>query len=176
MQENRMIRVTAGLACALAVTGCTEDGDLPIDPVTTPPPAVFINEFLTSSDTTFIPECGSSDWIELYSADTTAIALASLTLTDSPEDDVPWSIPSSDSLRPGEWCVICADGLPGLGPLHANFKLKNGETIQLGLTSGTILDAVRGPFLADDESYGRIPDGSTDWTVTMTPTPGEPNG
>ena len=55
---------------------------------------------------------------------------------------------------------------------NANFKLgKTGETIYLFDTSGNIVDQISYPELANDNSYGRIPDGSSTMCFMDEPTP-----
>jgi hypothetical protein len=60
--------------------------------------------------------------------------------------------------------------------LHTNFKLSStGENLIFVKEDGeTIIDNITfGPQIAD-QSYGRIPDGSTDWRF-LEPTPGSAN-
>lgn len=59
---------------------------------------------------------------------------------------------------------------------NAKFKLgKTGETIYLFDPSGNIVDQITYPELRNDNSYGRIPDGSSTLCYMDAPTPAEEN-
>jgi hypothetical protein len=60
--------------------------------------------------------------------------------------------------------------------LHTNFALKDeGENIILSRPDTTIADSTSPIRLLADVSYGRKPDGATDWVYFAVPTPGGPN-
>ncbi|MEO8400058.1 MAG: chitobiase/beta-hexosaminidase C-terminal domain-containing protein, partial [Ignavibacteriaceae bacterium] len=60
--------------------------------------------------------------------------------------------------------------------LHTNFKISaGGETIILTNSSGEILDSIYSGGIPANSSYGRQPDGSTNWTIFSHPTPGFEN-
>jgi len=59
--------------------------------------------------------------------------------------------------------------------LHTNFSLSNGnETLYL-VHNNQIVDSAISRELPENVSYGRSPNGSSDWYLFDNPTPGEPN-
>jgi hypothetical protein len=60
--------------------------------------------------------------------------------------------------------------------LHTNFKLDaDGESFYLFQSGGTLVDSVGAMHLLNDVSYGRKPDGTSNWRFFSEPTPGEAN-
>ncbi len=65
---------------------------------------------------------------------------------------------------------------PSSGGLHTNFKIKvEGESLYLFTPGGSLVDSIGGVALTNDISYGRQPDGSSDWVYFAEPTPGNSN-
>ena len=59
---------------------------------------------------------------------------------------------------------------------NANFKLNNnGENLFLTAPNGTRIDQVTFPFIGIDNSYARIPNGSSSWCFNQNPSPGSTN-
>ncbi|MFA9391633.1 MAG: CotH kinase family protein [Prolixibacteraceae bacterium] len=62
------------------------------------------------------------------------------------------------------------------GSLHTNFKIKNeGESLFLFNAEHQLVDSLWVVELPADVSYGRFPDGASNWKYFMQPTPGEVN-
>lgn len=62
------------------------------------------------------------------------------------------------------------------GSLHTNFKIKNeGEGLFLFNAQNQLIDSIRIVELPANVSYGRYPDGASDWKYFYSPTPGEAN-
>ncbi len=60
--------------------------------------------------------------------------------------------------------------------LHTNFKISaGGETLVLTDPDGILIDKTVVPALTADISWGRNPDGGSDWNMSENPTPGESN-
>lgn len=140
------------------------------DPVST---AVVINEILSDSDTT-------SDWLELYNSGSEAIELSGYGLADA-LDDEPSALPADTIIPAGGYLIVWADDGAGseAGP-HVNFKLsKEGETVYFFDPAGVLLDEVSFPMIDEDgdgaadpdKSWGRVPDGHSEWAVLSPPTP-----
>ncbi|MBS3788296.1 CotH kinase family protein [Candidatus Bipolaricaulota bacterium] len=56
--------------------------------------------------------------------------------------------------------------------LHTNFNLnKNGESLNLFAPDGTLVDSINFKDQVQNVSYGRHPDGGTDWCYFSEPTP-----
>ncbi len=167
--------LTAGvLAVAGGCTANPADGESPLKGI------LFINEFLASNNSGLADEHGDyDDWIELYNAGETAIDLHGICLTDDLLVPNKWWLPDTTIPAHG-YLLVWADNEEGEGPLHAGFRLNAGSGEHLGLY---YTDALRtlvvdtlsyGPQQADI-SYGRLPDGGSDWHLLPVPTPGTAN-
>jgi hypothetical protein len=76
--------------------------------------------------------------------------------------------------------LVWADNEGNEGPLHASFNLAAALGEQLGLYQANgeyalIVDTLSFGHQRPDTSYGRIPDGGSDWQSLATPTPGSAN-
>ena len=75
----------------ILVTSCSEE-DLSIEGR-----GLIINEFLASNDSCCKDSNGDyDDWVELYNDSNQPIDIAGMYFTDTPNDDKPYLIPSSD--------------------------------------------------------------------------------
>ena len=148
-------------------------------------PALRINEVMTDNDSAYPDETGRfGDWLEVYNAGDQTVNLAGLYLTDDPREPTKWQVSAADAslsyVRPGEHLVLFADGEPTRGVRHLGFKLASaGEYVGLFhlLADGSaqLIDEVNVPALARDQSYGRLPDGGTEWVYYDTATPAATN-
>jgi hypothetical protein len=166
----------------LLLLGCSSDfSTLPEgDPYPLPPseedvagadvPPLLLNEVQTRNDSTIMGvDFDFPDWIELFNAGDTAIALSDVTLDVS--GDV-WEGVEGE-LAPGVRTVLWLDGrnLPG----HAPFSLAaDGEEITLSVR-GVVTDRLATGEMAGDTAWARYPDGGV-WAYTARPTPHSPNG
>ncbi|MBU9727008.1 CotH kinase family protein [Diplocloster modestus] len=100
------------------------------------------------------------DWIELYNPYTNTIQLRDFYLSDDRSDFLKYRCPDTE-LEPGETLVLYGKTSPVLNHYLVNFNLKKGEVLTLSDADGTILDQVRIPKMAADESYGRYLYGNT---------------
>lgn len=139
---------------------------------------VVINEIITSNSTVNTDDDGSyEDWVELYNTGTESINLLGYGLSDN-DNLFKWIFPDY-SIQPGEhllvWCSNKNRTDPGF-PLHTNFAISaGGETITLTFPDGTIADQVPAIVIPQNFSYGRQPDGNTEFVVFQEPTPGNSN-
>ena len=148
-------------------------------------PALRINEVMTDNDSAHPDEMGRfGDWLEVYNAGDQTVNLAGLYLTDDPREPTQWQVSAADAslsyVRPGEHLVLFADGDSTRGVRHLGFKLTSaGEYVGLFhlLADGSVqlIDEVNVPALARDQSYGRLPDGGTEWVYYDIPTPAATN-
>ena len=139
-------------------------------------PNLFINEFLAANESAFENAAYQdySDWLEIYSAEDTTVLLDGLYLTDDLSEPFKWRIPDNTILRPGYRLIFWADGRDTLR--HTNFRLsKDGEQLGLFSAAGTVIDTMTFPVQHTDISYGRMPDGGSDWNYLRQPTPGTAN-
>lgn len=157
---------------------------------------IVINEFLASNKTTNPDNADFddySDWLEIYNAEDFAVDLSGYTITDDLEYPTKWQIPTGTTIRPRGFILFWADGYdegPGQHYVrpdetdqdfvtqyyHLNFKLSRaGEQIGLFDPNGNKLDALSYDLQWPDVSYGRTPDGGSDWLYFGEPTPGQAN-
>jgi hypothetical protein len=162
---------TAGMANELGeivkVGGTTQFGEVP--------EGLFINELMADNQITIPgPDGTYPDWIELYNAGNETIDLGGMYLTDDLTDPTAWSFPNETLIKPGGHLVIWADNSSDKSSLHTGFGLSaNGEEVGLFAGDGvTLIDSVVFLKQLGDVSYGRLPDGSSNWTPLLRATPG----
>lgn len=134
---------------------------------------LVINE--VCSDNTSVISDGTGDfedWIELYNASNSSINLEGYHLSDKEETPDKWTFPAIEIPAQG-FLLIFASDKDFVGQyVHTNFKIsKDGETILLSDPQLQIIDQVAIPALAEDESYGRQPDGSSAFNFLVQPSP-----
>lgn len=142
-------------------------------------PALFINEFLASNDTTNVDEFGENDdWLEIYNAGEVPVNIGGMFLTDELSDPTQFELPDT-TIAAGGFLLVWCDDDTNQGPLHTNFKLaRPGEQIGLFETDqhGNVpIDTLTYGEQTTDISYGRLPDGAQTWEFFEEPTPGESN-
>jgi spore coat protein CotH len=142
-------------------------------------PSVVINEFMADNENTIIDEAGENeDWLELYNFGTKTIQLGGMYLTDNLLNPTKWQIPEIQ-IDPGEFLLFWADDDQEQGPMHTNFKLsRDGEQIGLFDTDENAnlpIDIMIFISQNNDQSYGRLSDGSNEWGIFANSTPGKSN-
>ncbi len=144
--------------------------------------SLTINEFMASNNAAYADPYGDyNDWVEIYNADTVAIDIGGMYLTDDLAVPNKWQIPtnnpSATTIAPNGYLVIWADDTPSKGTLHATFKLSaSGEDIGLFQFDGiSLIDSISFGDQVTDISYGRYPDASSILRFFATPTPLQPN-
>jgi CotH protein/lamin tail-like protein/chitobiase/beta-hexosaminidase-like protein/parallel beta helix pectate lyase-like protein/type IX secretion system substrate protein len=133
---------------------------------------LFINEFM-ASNVTSNPEIVDfddySDWIEIYNDSTSSINIGGYYLTDDLDNSTKWQIPSGTSIPAKGFLIFWADGYDtpsgnGIKYHHLNFKLsKSGEEIGLFSPEEVLIDSVVYAVQVSDVSFGRKPDGGSEW-------------
>lgn len=110
------------------------------------------------------------DWLEIYNDSDAEVSLAGVQLRDSNRY---WTF-AGGKLAPGAFLKVVCDGKGKAGT--TNFKLSaTGEQVTLLDKESNKLDQVVFPALRSKTSWGRIPDGSGNWTALGAPTPGKAN-
>jgi len=140
---------------------------------------IVINEILTSNTTVNVDEDGDyADWVELYNTGTTTINLDGYGLTDDSLLPYKWTFPDV-SLAAGQHLLIYCDDKDisdPTQPLHANFKISSsGEVITLTNAVNVTLDFVPATVIAQNTSFGRLPNGTGNFTFINAPTPNTTN-
>lgn len=153
-----------------------DDSATPSDDSATGPSTVVVNELLALNNTINTDEAGEfEDWVELFNTGTEPVDLEGFGLTDDPDVDVPWTFPPGNTVAPGSYVLVWADGESGDGPLHASFKLGgDGESVTLLDPAGTVIDFADFSDQVADVSWARHPDGGDAWKSSK-PTPLAPN-
>ncbi len=135
---------------------------------------VVINEFMAKNVTTIQDIDGDfSDWIELYNPTDSTINLYNFGLSDDDDELYKWVFPEATIPSQGYLLVFASDkNITDTTELHTNFKISSGgEKLFLSNDCGELTDQTGPVQLNADQSYGRVPDGYTNWIVIHTPTP-----
>jgi hypothetical protein len=135
---------------------------------------VAVNEVMAANKGTHSDELGEyEDWVELHNMTNQPYSLTGCYLSDDFGDPIKWAFPSGTTIPSQGFLIVWLDNDLDQGVLHANFSLKaEGEEIGLFDTNGNrLLDGVGFGPQSDDISYGRIPDGSGDFTLLYCPSP-----
>jgi hypothetical protein len=143
------------------------------------PPVIVINEVVVENNG-FLTDANepsdTPDYLELYNPGNSPINLATLSLSDNPNEPDKYLIPSSVNIAAGGYLLFLADNDPEQGPLHTNFALeKNGESVLLyGGFGTTVIDSYS---YTNTNAFGagRFPNGSGPFTGEICPTPGKVN-
>jgi lamin tail-like protein len=164
------------IACDIKDTTAPENVVIP-----QPMNALVINEYMSHNDLAWAgPNNDFPDWIELYNGSAETIDVGGMYVTDDLGDltlsMIGDSNPELTTLAPGEFLVLIADDDSSNGPLHLDLKLSDNEDFALVDTDGsTILDQRNTVVVPDDQSEGRVPDGTDIWEYLNPASPGGPN-
>jgi len=135
---------------------------------------VLINEVVSNPqlvdwDNQHVP--ANAQWLELYNPSGGSIALGQWSISTG--SGASNSLPSFRAVIPAG-SSIPAGGHLALFAYQYGFELRQ-TPIRLLDGSGNIVDSVSPPSLGADQSYARMPDGSSSWTVSSSPTLNGPN-
>lgn len=123
-------------------------------------PKVVINEI----------QCAGTDWIELYNPGATAVDLTGWLLTDKPIDSGKntYFFPNRSIIQPKKYLTVF-QGTTG-NVLPFGIGCTKGDTVRLAARTGaifTLVDSVSTPTLAAGVSFGRIPNGTGSFGLTI---------
>ncbi|MDD3876795.1 MAG: CotH kinase family protein [Bacteroidales bacterium] len=138
---------------------------------------IVINEFMSSNGQTFFDEFEQSeDWIELYNAGGSPVYMNNFLLTDDSVQTDKWRFPLLQ-LEPDSFLLVVASGQNlTYYNIHTNFKIKTeGEPLIVSNLTGTVCDYLHSKELYTDISYGRFPDGSSNFKYFSKATPKKSN-
>ncbi len=179
VEINKSVKILV-LSLGLVVSSLTNPGGA--GPPTTKDSrqiTLVVNEFMAKNNGFVWDAQGDyDDWIEIYNYGNEAIDISGLYLTDDLLVPGKWQVPDNNpaetTIGPQSCLLIWADGETNEGTLHASFKLSaEGEQIGLFEADGnTLIDSVIFGPQSENNSYGRIPDGSDNWQTFENPTPG----
>jgi len=137
-------------------------------------PSIVINEiFSRGAD----PEL---DWVEVYNNSDVAVNIGGYKIYDSGGQSgskVKMEFPAGTILTAHGFYAIVVDDATTAYPAGSNFGLSSGgEEVWLESSSGFVIDDVSFPAMTDATySYGRKPDGSTNWFTFTERTKGTSN-
>jgi len=137
---------------------------------------LFINEFMASNSKTIAdPDYNLySDWIEIYNGCDTSVNLYGYYITDEFSNKTKWQIDTKIIVRPNSFVGFWADDSSRKN--HTNFKLSaNGGEICLFSPNEILIDSITYLKQTTDKSFGRYPDGTSEWKIFDFPTPGTKN-
>jgi hypothetical protein len=186
------------LITSLFFMGCVKDESPVVAPT---PPAenyndIVINELITkdTTDVYFTDESGgAADWVELYNKGNKAVNIAGMFITDAAGNEAEYQeIPSADAgvtTIPPKGFMVLICGAKDAGGTKIPTQIKDGKIfIEMGLSAAkdntvaiynpakeAIDESADFSGLADDKSFGRKTDGTGDWDVLASKTPGAPN-
>jgi hypothetical protein len=140
---------------------------------------IAINEVMTSNLSKIVDEDGDyEDWIEIYNYSSSSINLENYSLSDNLNEPKKWIFPNI-TLAANSFLIVWASNKNKSfvgAPLHTTFKLSSsGEEITLYNPSGTIINSVKINALMSDNSFGRFPNGTGNWSSYKDPTPQNAN-
>ena len=141
--------------------------------------SLVINEVLADNNGGLSDEDGEyTDWIEIYNYGEEEINLKGYGITNDLEEPFYWTFPDIN-ISPKSFIIVRASGKDrkdNLKFLHTNFKInKKGENIYLTHTSGEIIDSLEVPKSDENISFGRKPDGTSNYAILSKATPGSFN-
>jgi len=150
-------------------------------------PKLFINELLASNASNNLdPDLSDfCDWIEIYNSEDTVVNIEGYYITDNLSDPFKFQFPNNSIIQPNDYFVVWADGedyYPGnyhiypedidivISDNHTNFKLnKSGDEVGLFNADGDLIDSIIFDQQITDISYGRKPNGSSEWFYFSNP-------
>ena len=159
---------------------CAPPGPPPVPGSPVLPPAtpgiVLFNEILTNPGSNW--NCSepagtysviSDSWVELFNPHSQPFNLYAVhAYIDTGPNTFRFYLPFGAAIAPQRFLVVFPNSSAGVLLASSNLRLMFG-------TSNTAIDQVSIPGLAVNDSYARIPDGSSNWRITTTPTIDAPN-
>jgi Lamin Tail Domain/Chitobiase/beta-hexosaminidase C-terminal domain len=148
---------------------------------------IVINEYSAANLSTILDNFQKhEDWIELYNGSDSTVNLVGYYLSDDANNPTQWKMPKGASIKAKSQYVIWCSGRDtavftggSQRTLHANFKLtqtkKTSETLVLSDPSGKKLDEIKIGKTRQDQSRGRLTNGSPTWVIFEEPSPKKAN-
>lgn len=144
---------------------------------------VVVNEYSCANWKQFLDAFqGTEDWIELYNTSASPVDLSGYHLSDNENKPTKWAFPANTSIGANEFLYVWCSGrdlIDQEGRLHTNFKMsqtKNSpDHVVFSNPGGVILEDIEVLKTQTHQSWARFPDGSTDWRISLEPSPGSSN-
>lgn len=106
-----------------------------------------------------ISAAGPDDWIELYNPYSNDIFLGTYYLSNNLTRPTRYNLPKV-TLKSGDTIVISGKNATSLGGFYMNMNIRMGENFYLNDSKGNVLESVFVPTMLENESYGRLQEGS----------------
>lgn len=140
---------------------------------------VLINEYSCSNLNSYTDNFGNyEDWIELYNAGSTPVNLSNYCLSDKVNNLNKWQF-GNVTINANSFLRIWAsdNNINSGANLHTNFSLTQCKSNKVILSNPSlvIIDSLTVQRTKVGHSRGRTTDGSSGWSVFLTPTPGTSN-
>jgi CotH kinase protein/Lamin Tail Domain/Chitobiase/beta-hexosaminidase C-terminal domain len=139
---------------------------------------LVINEIMSKNETILADQDGDyPDWIELYNSGEKIIFIKDYYLSDDKNNKIKWKFPNVE-IQPKSFLLVFLSGKDKFenGEIHTNFKLdSDGEELFLSNNLDFELDRVPEISLGEDESFGRLPDGTGEFVRLANPSPNYSN-
>lgn len=139
--------------------------------------SLIINEIMASNvDEYLSPAFNFDGWMELYNPTDKAVELAGLQLSDPDNGEGPWTMPQSMGVVPAKGYRVVWFDSNDIASTNAPFKLDtDGGSIVITDETGNEIVSQQYPASMERVSYARTTDGTGDWALTATATPGASN-
>lgn len=142
-----------------------------------------INEVLVVNETNYVDNYGlRNGWIELYNSSAGTVNIGGCYLTNDKNNPKKYRISKGDILtkiKPGQHALFLADDKTDRGTFHLNFSFdptKENYVAMYDNSGTTLIDEITIPAgQIADLSYGRVSDGSDEWTQLTRVSPAARN-
>lgn len=140
---------------------------------------IYINEVMSSNGRSITDRDGNRpDWIELFNPNNEDIDLSGCYLSDDWDQLDKWTFPQGTVMKANGYLLVFASGkdFSGQGEYHTNFSINAlGEPIFLLDADKELIDFLPPVEIPRDISYGRFPDGASEFLYFTIPTPNRKN-
>ncbi len=137
---------------------------------------VKLNEVLANNRSITNADGTITDWVELFNPSTGAVDLGGMSLSDQVSDPRRWIFPAGSVVPAGGYRIVRFDesapaSTNASASLNTGFSLNaSGDEVYLfnrPADGGALLDSLVFGLQAPDFSLGRIPDGGSNWVLTL---------
>jgi hypothetical protein len=139
---------------------------------------LVLNEVLANNNGLQEADGATPDWVELFNPADTGVDLADMSLSDTAATPRRWVFPPGAAIGPRGWLVVHFDAGAPVSAGNSGFGLNaDGDSVYLfdkPSNGGGVVDYITFGLQTADFSIGRVPDGATNWVLTL-PTPGAAN-
>jgi len=133
--------------------------------------AVVINEVFANNASILEADGSTPDWIELYNPAGTNVNIGDLSLSDSSTTPRRYVFTNNTVIPAGGYLVLICDGGSLASPTNTGFGLKKtGGAVYLYdklANGGSLMNSIIYGLQAPDFAIGRMPNGGSNWVLTL---------